>query len=113
MKAFVGCSVLVFALTCPEQAPASSPADVIVPNENLVADGIPPIPASLAEEVRRYSEFRSASLADWHPTRREMLIVTRFAEAPQMHRVAAPGGARTQLTFFPDRVGGAWTASRR
>ena len=38
------------------------------------------------------------------PTRREMLIATRFADTAQLHRVAAAGGARTQLTFFPDRV---------
>ena len=36
-----------------------------------------------------------------------MLISTRFADVPQIHRVAMPGGARTQLTFFPDRTGSA------
>jgi len=29
----------------------------VVPNENLVVDGIPKIPASLAESVERYSNF--------------------------------------------------------
>lgn len=77
----------------------------IVPNENLVAEGIPNIPASLAKSVGRYSEFRSAFFASWHPTRREMLIETRFADTNQVHEVKFPGGARTQLTFFPDRVG--------
>jgi len=79
----------------------------IVPNENLVAEGIPKIPASLAESVARYSEFRSAFFASWHPTRREMLIETRFADTNQVHQVKFPGGARTQLTFFPDRIAGA------
>ena len=37
-----------------------------------------------------------------------MLIATRFAaDVPQIHRVKMPGGDRSQLTFFPDRVGGA------
>ena len=86
----------------------SSPAaPVIAPNENLVAEGIPPIPAALAEEVRRYTEGRSARFLDWHPTRREMLVSTRFADTPQVHLVKAPMGARTQLTFFPERVGDA------
>src|SRR5215472_14501504 len=80
----------------------------IVPNENLVAEGIPKISASLAESVARYSEVRSAFLASWHPTRREMLIETRFADTNQVHQVKFPGGARTQLTFFPDRIAGAW-----
>ena len=81
--------------------------NVVVPNENLVAEGIPKIPASLAESVGRYNEFRSAGFASWHPAKREMLIVTRFADTAQVHQVKFPGGARTQLTFFPDRVAGA------
>jgi dipeptidyl aminopeptidase/acylaminoacyl peptidase len=81
--------------------------DDIVPNENLVAEGIPKIPASLAESVGRYSEFRTAGFASWHPTRREMLIETRFGDTYQVHQVKFPGGARTQLTFFPDRINGA------
>jgi dipeptidyl aminopeptidase/acylaminoacyl peptidase len=82
-------------------------SDVIVPNENLVAEGIPKIPASLAESVARYSDFRAASFESWHPTRREMLIETRFGDTAQVHEVKFPGGARTQLTFFPDRITGA------
>jgi len=76
----------------------------VVPGENLVVDGIPPIPARMAEGVNRYTEFRTATLAAWHPVRREILITTRFADTNQVHRVRTPGGARTQLTFFPDRV---------
>jgi hypothetical protein len=73
----------------------------VVPNENLVAEGVPPIPASLAETVERYSNFRGASLAGWDPDRREMLISTRFADVPQIHLVKMPGGARNQMTFYP------------
>ncbi|HYN79908.1 MAG TPA: S9 family peptidase [Gemmatimonadaceae bacterium] len=80
---------------------------VISPPENLVADGIPPIPAALAAEVRRYTESRSASLADWHPTRREVLISTRSGNTAQIHRVATPLGARAQLTFFDEPVSNA------
>jgi dipeptidyl aminopeptidase/acylaminoacyl peptidase len=80
---------------------------IITPNENLVVEGIPPIPASVAEEVGPYTEFRSASLQSWHPTKREMLILTRFADTAQVHRVKFPGGDRQQLTFFPERVQGA------
>lgn len=77
---------------------------VVAPNENLVVEGIPAIPAALAERVDRYTNFRSAFLASWHPTRREMLISTRFADTFQIHEVKMPGGARTQLTFYPDDV---------
>ncbi len=75
------------------------------PGENLVVEGVPPIPASIAEDSLRYTEARGASFTSWHPRRHEMLISTRFGNTSQVHVVRAPGGARTQLTFFPDRVG--------
>lgn len=84
---------------------AIAQSDEIVPNENLVAEGIPKIPHALADSVGRYSEFRAAGFTSWHPTKREMLILTRFADTGQVHVVKFPAGARTQLTFFPDRVG--------
>jgi dipeptidyl aminopeptidase/acylaminoacyl peptidase len=65
------------------------------------------MPLSLPERASRYTESRSASVFAWHPRRREMLIGTRFADTVQVHEVKMPGGARTQLTFFPDRVSGA------
>ena len=78
--------------------------DVVAPNENLVTEGIPKIPVSIAESVERYSNFRGATLDSWDPVKREILISTRFADTNQIHLVKMPGGARTQLTFYPDRV---------
>ena len=77
----------------------------IAPAENLVVEGVPAIPGSLVETAGRYGSFRSATLADWHPLRREMLIATRFADTAQLHVVKMPGGERQQLTFFADAVG--------
>jgi Tol biopolymer transport system component len=82
---------------------AQSPG-VLAPADNLIVEGIPPIPASLGEDVKRYTEFRSAGLADWHPNRREVLISTRFGNSPQIHLVKTPAGARQQLTFFNEPV---------
>ena len=65
---------------------------------------MPKIPATLADSVERYSNFRGANLTSWHPMRREMLIATRFADVSEIHRVTLPGGARSQLTFYPDAV---------
>jgi dipeptidyl aminopeptidase/acylaminoacyl peptidase len=116
--AFLLCGALLLSLPTPtasaQQAaapaaqarPAPSP-DVVAPGDNLVVEGVPAIPKELAQRVSRYTEFRAAAITDWHPQRREVLILTRFAEVPQLHRVLMPGGARTQLTFFPDRIGGA------
>jgi len=108
MKRFL--AVLAFLLsTLPVLAQNDSAAQQNIerPGDNLIVENIPTIPASVAEKVRQYSEFRSAAIQDWDPVRREMLITTRFADVPQVHLVKMPGGSRTQLTFFPDRVGGA------
>ena len=102
MRCFLRVAV-VFLLT----ATVFPQNDVVVPNENLVAEGIPKIPVSLAEAVDRYNNFRGAVLDSWDPVKREMLISTRFADTNQIHVVKMPGGARTQLTFYEDRVTGA------
>lgn len=74
--------------------------------DNLVVEGIPPFSEALKRDAGRYLEFRTASVSDWHPQRREMLIVTRFADAAQLHAVRMPGGARRQVTFLPEPVAG-------
>jgi dipeptidyl aminopeptidase/acylaminoacyl peptidase len=79
----------------------------IKPGDNLVVEGIPPIPASLVQTVDRYTQFRSAGLQSWHPQRREILISTRFGDVPQVHRVKFPLGSRQQMTFFPEPIYGA------
>ena len=96
--------------------PASAPAPATAPTENtapkpaaLLADGIPPVPADLATRTRAYLESRSASFAGWNRTDRAMLVRTRFANTQQLHRVAAPMMARTQLTFEAEPVGGSWS----
>ena len=94
----------LFALMCVVAGNTRGQEAVIVPPESLVVDGVPKIPAALAETAGRYGSYRSATLADWHPQRREMLIATRFADTAQLHLVKMPGGARQQLTFFPDAV---------
>ncbi|MCC2671445.1 MAG: hypothetical protein K0Q72_3916 [Armatimonadetes bacterium] len=86
---------------------AAAQSAVITPGDNLVVQGVPPIPAALAEDVGRYANARTAGFLDWHPTRREMLIGTRFGDSAQVHRLTMPGGARTQLTFSADPSGAA------
>ena len=82
-------------------------AAILPPNENLVVEGIPDIPIALVEQVKRYTEFRGAVLASWHPVQREMLISTRFCNIPQVHQVRSPLAARRQLTFFAEPPSGA------
>jgi dipeptidyl aminopeptidase/acylaminoacyl peptidase len=96
--------LLVAAMSSAVVAQAGRP-DVVQPGESLVVKGLPPIERAVVEEAGRYAEFRAAAVGDWHPTRREMLVETRFANTYQIHHVAFPGAARYQLTFFPEPVG--------
>jgi len=77
---------------------------VIKPNDALILENIPPIPASIAEKAAKYTDYRTATMYGWHPAKRAILIGTRFADTVQVHQVAIPGGARTQLTFYGDRA---------
>ncbi|MGH7719256.1 MAG: S9 family peptidase [Gemmatimonadaceae bacterium] len=76
-------------------------------NGNVVLENVPPIPEQVAELLERYENVRSAGFADWTPDGSAMYIGTRFGETSQLHRVAMPGGARTQITFFDEPVNGA------
>jgi dipeptidyl aminopeptidase/acylaminoacyl peptidase len=71
----------------------------------LVLEGIPEIPAGLAETLDRYQSTRSTFFLDWAPEGGGIFVKTRFNGVNQVHRVDHPGGARRQLTFFSEPVG--------
>ncbi|MEH3041284.1 MAG: prolyl oligopeptidase family serine peptidase [Sphingomonas paucimobilis] len=70
--------------------------------------GVPEIPDDVREAVQRYQNSRAAQFEDWLPDG-SMLIATRFGATQQLHHVAAPGGARTQITFGAEPIAGAAT----
>ncbi|TAJ72361.1 MAG: S9 family peptidase [Phenylobacterium sp.] len=70
---------------------------------NIVYEGAPATPAALQAAIAPYYNARVAGFDDWLPDG-SMLIVTRFGDTSQIHRVAAPGAARTQLTFFSEPI---------
>jgi dipeptidyl aminopeptidase/acylaminoacyl peptidase len=108
MAAGLCCGVVPLAAQDNAGAPRSVEAERLIrPGDNLVVEGVPDIPAALADDVRRYTESRSAAMFDWHPTRRQLLVGTRFGNSSQVHLVKRPGGARNQLTFFDEPVAGA------
>ena len=73
----------------------------------IAVDGVPEVPRDLAGKLSRYQNIRIAQFQDWLADGRGMLILTRFADLPQVHKVAFPGGARSQVTFVPERIGSA------
>jgi hypothetical protein len=57
----IGALALIAASVSPLGAQDATTA--MTPADNLVIDGIPPLPARLSGDVRRYTESRSAGLA--------------------------------------------------
>jgi dipeptidyl aminopeptidase/acylaminoacyl peptidase len=89
-------------------AAQATPAAVEKPAA-LTADGIPAVPATLAEQTRPYMEFRTAGFTSWNPRDRSMTISTRFGNTNQIHSVATPMGDRRQISFEAEPVGGGWS----
>jgi dipeptidyl aminopeptidase/acylaminoacyl peptidase len=91
---------------------APVPAQTVERPAALVADALPEIPSELAALTRPYLEYRTATFLGWQPKDRSMLIATRFGNTSQVHRVARPDGARTQLSFEEEPIAGASAAPR-
>src|ERR1700761_1471622 len=69
----------------------------------LIFDGIPPLDPNLGARIADYLVGRDASFLAWLPDN-SLLVGTRFADTPQVHRVTAPLGMREQLTWYPDPI---------
>ncbi|HVL69529.1 MAG TPA: alpha/beta fold hydrolase [Vicinamibacterales bacterium] len=71
-------------------------------------EGVPPMPAALAQKLAPYGQFRRAQLLSWHPSRRAVVVSTATTgPAHQVHLVDAPGTAPVQLTAVEGGVPGA------
>lgn len=75
-------------------------------NGNLIMEDIPAIPDAIVDDLNRFQNVRSASFRDWAENGQGVYISTRFGDVNQIHRVDMPGGARHQITFYKEPVGG-------
>ncbi len=75
-------------------------------NGNLVMQDVPDIPVELVANLNRYQNVRSAGFLDWTEDGNGIFVSTRFGDVSQVHRVSHAGGARQQITFFDEPVGG-------
>ena len=101
--AAVAAALALVALPAGAQAPVATRQVGSATLEN-----VPPIPQDVRAAVQRYQNYREAVFRDWLPDG-SILISTRFGSTSQLHRVAAPGADRTQLTFFDEPVADAET----
>ncbi len=88
---------------------SASLADVVTRtanNGNLVMEDVPEIPQQIVEELNRYQNVRSAPFRGFTASAESIFVSTRFGDVSQIHRVDMAGGARHQLTFFEEPVGG-------
>src|SRR5207253_9503926 len=67
---------------------------------------VPPIPPDFAARLTQYQNTRTAGFAGWSPDGKGILILTRFGNSTQLHRVYEPGGRREQITFFDEPASG-------
>ncbi len=79
-------------------------APVVAPPAALVMENVPPVAASVAAQVNKYTEFKPTSFTSWHPTKLEMLIARRHKNTPQIYRLAKPGAAFDLLTDYAEPV---------
>lgn len=102
--ALIALAMLAAGLT---QASQAQTPPLVQPNAQLLAQGIPNIPQSLADKVTAYNDFRGHAFVDWHPRRREMLVSHRKAGAntAQLYRLTNPQGELELLTDGADPVG--------
>ena len=72
----------------------------------LRLENVPSTPPEVRERLRQYVNTRGAGFVDFTADG-GILVSTRFGDSSQIHRVDAPMGARSQLTFYDEPVGGA------
>lgn len=98
--------LLITLLAAAFCAPAFAVDERTANNGNLIMQDVPEIPAEIVDDLNRFQNVRSASFTAWEEDGSSIYIRTRFAEVTQLHRVDMPGGARHQLTFFEEPIGG-------
>ncbi|PTT79262.1 hypothetical protein DBR41_22015 [Pseudomonas sp. HMWF010] len=87
-----GASLAVLLFTAPALAQTAQVERREIGNQIL--ENVPVAAPSIRAGLNRYQNVRAASFADW-ASDGGMLIVTRFANTNQLHRVAAPGADRS------------------
>jgi hypothetical protein len=86
------------------QAQSSDSGPYVERPPELIADGVPSIPQTLADQSRPYLEYRTAIFRGWNAANHSMIVSTRFGNTSQIHEVKAPNAARTQLSFESDPI---------
>ncbi|MGY4395496.1 dipeptidyl aminopeptidase/acylaminoacyl peptidase [Sphingomonas sp. UYAg733] len=109
---FRKCLMLSAAILVPSAGSTQTAADITKREVGgLMLQNVPETTPEVRTKLERYENARSATFQDWMADG-SMLITTRFGQTAQIHHVKVPGGARTQVTFFKEPIGGnEWPSS--
>jgi dipeptidyl aminopeptidase/acylaminoacyl peptidase len=77
---------------------------VFAPPTAMVLENVPPVPVGVAGKLLPYSDFKSTSMANWHPSRKEMMIVRLHRNSRQLFRLTSPGAPLALMTDYPEPV---------
>jgi len=75
-------------------------------NGNLILEDVPEIPKELYIDVYRYQNVRAAAFRAWTADSKAIYVSTGFGDVDSLHRVDMPLGARRQITFYDEPIGG-------
>jgi len=87
--------MVVFLLVGVVQAQAQSTA----PSKNIEVFGVPPIPSSIANEVKPYAGIYGLPLAGWNPARREIWL-KGLSSVTWISRVSTPGATPETSSIY-------------
>jgi len=73
---------------------------------NLILEDIPIIPCEIIGGLNRYQNVRSAGFRAWAADGKSLYVSTGFGDVASIHRVDMALGARSQITFYDEPVGG-------
>jgi len=96
------CSALLFAATF-----AFAEVETRTLNDGkLILEDIPEIPREIFLDLYRFQNVRAAAFRSWTPDSQSIYVSTGFGDVDSIHRVDMPLGARRQVTFYEEPVGG-------
>src|SRR5215510_770602 len=74
--------------------------EFVKPGPDLEMGGIPPIPKSLANDVRRYTHIYGLPLAGWAPDKREIWIKA-ISQLSYISSISSPGEKPKMIKYIP------------
>lgn len=83
---------------------ALAQSDEVVPGPNLITEGIPKVPASLARIVQPYTDGYGLPLAGWDATKHEIWVKDLRSDSTVVYRIGAPQGPTQPSLYIPTGV---------